>query len=414
MKRYVLAGAGNRGCWMYAVAIRDEYSDVAALAGIMDTNRKRAEYVKAQMGPEGKEIPVYTDFERMLREVRPDCAIITTIDKSHSDYVVQALDMGIDVICEKPLTTDEEKLNRILDARERSGKHVTVTFNCRYMPHFTRIRELLLQGAVGEVYSVHFEWMLDCVHGADYFRRWHRRMENSGGLLVHKATHHFDIVNWLIDQDPREVAAFGELRFYGNAKRQKGIRCRECDGKKECPFVYSGLTDPVIQGMYFDCEGEDGYFRDRCVFDPEIDIYDTMSVNVKYSERAVMSYSLTAYSPYEGWKLCINGSDGRLEAAQFDTGPQAEDACFHIRLFDRKGGAITYDMKKESGSHGGADTRLLDRIFRGEKRDPLGQSAGLRAGALSILIGIAANRSIRENRVVKLDELVEADRLAGL
>ena len=97
-----------------------------------------------------------------------------------------------------------------------------------------------------------------------------------------------------------------------------------------------------------------------------------------------MTYSLTAYGPYEGWKLSITGSEGRLEAQQFDTGPQAEDTCFHIKVFDREDGVMTYDMKKGTGSHGGADTKLLDNLFRaenscGEKADPLGQRAGLRA-----------------------------------
>ena len=416
MKKYVLVGAGNRGYWMYAKAIRDDYADCAVLAGIMDINRMRAEYVKRQMG---QEIPVYTDFAKMLQEVVPDCAIITTTDRYHNDYVVQALDMGVEVICEKPLTIDEVKLNQILDARERNGKNVTVTFNCRYMPHFEKIKDLLIKGAVGQVYSVHFEWMLDCVHGADYFRRWHRRMENSGGLLVHKSTHHFDIVNWLIDQDPEEVSAFGALRFYGDEKKQKGLRCSACTEQTTCPFVYAGLSDPSVQEMYFDCEKEDGYFRDRCVFDPEINIYDTVSLNVRYSKGASMTYSLIAYGPYEGWKLSITGSEGRLEAAQFDTGPQAEDQCFHIKMFDREDGIMTYDMKKGTGSHGGADTKLLDRLFRqekthGEKADPLGQSAGLRAGALSILIGIGANKSIQEGKIVKIADLVELDRLKGL
>lgn len=69
------------------------------------------------------------------------------------------------------------------------------------MPFVTRIKELIHEGCVGDILSVHFEWMLDTEHGADYFRRWHRKKENSGGLLVHKATHHFDMVNWLIDDE---------------------------------------------------------------------------------------------------------------------------------------------------------------------------------------------------------------------
>ena len=407
MKEYVLAGSGGRGYWMYASAIAERYGDVAHLAGIMDVNRKRAEYVKSLIP---YEVPVYTDFDRMMEEVKPDCVIVTTVDRFHSIYVVKALDFGADVICEKPMTMDEESCNAILDAEERSGRRITVTFNCRYMPLFARMKELLNQGVVGEVLNVHFEWMLDTVHGADYFRRWHRKLENCGGLLAHKATHHFDIVNWLIGQEPQEVFANGALRFYGSAGTKRGERCCTCPYGGECEYVYQDSRVPWVKAMYFDCESEDGYYRDRCVFAEEIDIYDTMSLAVKYCQGALMSYSLVAHAPYEGWKISISGTKGRMEASQFDTGTQAGDDCFHIRLFDRKGGTQTYDLKKETGSHGGGDERLLRMLFRGDLPDPLGQFAGSKDGSMSILIGIAANRSIREHRPVTIEELVSFDR----
>ncbi len=408
MKNYVLIGAGNRGYWMYADAIANRYGDVARLAGLMDVNEKRARFVSSQLPGN---IPVYTDYDRMMDETRPDCAIITTVDRFHSEYIVKTLDRGVDVISEKPLTNDAVQLRAILEAERRSGKKVTVTFNCRYMPLICRLKELMNSGVVGEVLNVHFEWMLDTVHGADYFRRWHRRQENCGGLLVHKSTHHFDIVNWLIGQDPAEVFANGALRFYGADRRPHGERCSTCPRKNTCEFAYPEENVPWVRGMYFDCEDADGYYRDRCVFDSEIDIYDTMSLAVRYKQGALMTYSLIAHSPYEGWRLCISGTKGRLEACEFDTGVQAADPCFHIKVFDRLGGAMTYDLRKAEGSHGGGDERLLRMLFRGDLPDPLGQFAGTRAGAMSILIGIAANTSIREHRPVTLDELIDPNML---
>ena len=334
MKEYVLVGSGGRGYWMYASAIAERYGDVAHLAGIMDVNRKRAEYVESLIP---YSVPVYTDFDRMMEEVRPDCAIVTTVDRFHGEYVVKALDRGVDVICEKPMTMDEESCNAILDAEERNGRKITVTFNCRYMPLFARMKELLGQGVVGEVLNVHFEWMLDTVHGADYFRRWHRKLENCGGLLVHKSTHHFDIVNWLIGQEPEEIYANGSLRFYGAAGEKRGERCCTCPHAGDCAYVYQDSQVPWVREMYYGCESEDGYYRDRCVFAEEIDIYDTMSLAVKYRQGALMSYSLVAHAPYEGWKISISGTKGRMEASQFDTGTQALDDCFHIKVLSERG-----------------------------------------------------------------------------
>ena len=99
------------------------------------------------------------------------------------------------------------------------------------MPFFARIKELLREGVVGDVLSVHYEWYLDTSHGADYFRRWHRRRENSGSLMVHKSTHHFDIANWLLEQEPVAVNAFGTRRFYGPTREERSERCLTCPYK---------------------------------------------------------------------------------------------------------------------------------------------------------------------------------------
>src|SRR5947209_16897486 len=120
------------------------------------------------------------------------------------------------------MTIDDEKVRAILSAEQRSGRTVVVTFNYRFVPYITRVKELLRSGAVGEVLGVDFEWFLDTRHGADYFRRWHRRKENSGGLLVHKATHHFDMVNWWIEDEPEIVHAFGQRRVYGPTRAERG------------------------------------------------------------------------------------------------------------------------------------------------------------------------------------------------
>ena len=200
--------------------------------------------------------------------------------------------------------------------------------------------------------SVHFEWLLDTVHGADYFRRWHRKLENSGGLLIHKATHHFDMVNWFIEQDPVAINAYGTRRFYGPTRDERSERCLTCKYKESCKF-YLDITQPHYKELYLDCEDVDGYYRDRCIFSEEINIYDSMSLNVKYSGGAIMSYSLTAHSPYEGYKLSINGTGGRLEAETFSKSTHdtfAGASANRLRLYNRKGEEIIINVPILSGS----------------------------------------------------------------
>ena len=267
---------------------------------------------------------MFDDFDTMLERTRPDCVIVTTMDRYHHQYVIRALEAGCDAITEKPMTIDDEKCRAILGAEARSGRRVIVTFNYRFQPYVTRIKELLRAGVVGDVLSIDFEWLLDTRHGADYFRRWHRRKENSGGLLVHKATHHFDMVNWWIEDEPESVHAFGLRRFYGPTREERGERCSTCSYAQSCEFYVDYQSDSLMKSLYFDAEHEDGYYRDGCVFSDQIDIEDTMSVTARYVHGPLLTYSLIAYSPYEGWKASITGTGGRMEMQEFQSGPFSE------------------------------------------------------------------------------------------
>src|SRR5262249_53233987 len=158
------------------------------------------------------------------------------------------------------------------------------------------------EGAIGRPLSVDFEWYLDRRHGADYFRRWHRRKENSGGLLITKATHHFDMVNWWLDDEPERVFPLGGRRVYGPVRGERGERCSTCAFTQSCEFFVDLRADPLLNSLYFEAEQHDGYARDRCVYAEEIDIEDTMNLVARYRGGAQLSYSLVAYSPYEGWR----------------------------------------------------------------------------------------------------------------
>lgn len=401
MKKYVVVGTGWRGTFSYIEPLLKEYQDCAQLCAVCDINGKRAKFTSEYFHVD---VPAYTDFDQMLKDHQPDVVIVTTKDCAHEEYIVKALEFGCDVISEKPMTTTDEMCARILEAEKRTGHKVTVTFNCRFMPFYVKLKELVSSGVVGDVLSVHLEWLLDTSHGADYFRRWHSIRANSGSLLIHKSTHHFDLVNWIIDDEPVKVNAFGTRRFYGHSREERGERCRDCKYKDTCEFFID--IDKEERGlwtkMYKECESEDGYIRDRCLFSDVIDIEDSVSVNVRYAKGAVMSYSLTAHSPYECMKIVINGTKGRLEG---DTAFGKEN----LKFYDREGQCITFDrsrVKQMPGGHGGSDPAMRNNLFRGYTEDPLHQMADTRAGAMSIGIGIAANKSMAEDRAVYLSEFL--------
>lgn len=435
-KRYCLVGTGSRS-YMYTHALFGTHKDAGELVGICDINQTRMDYANEVIGSKygAKPLPTYraNEFDRMISDLKPDAVIVTSMDRTHHIYICRAMELGCDAVTEKPLTVDEEKCQQIVDTVKKTGKDLRVTFNYRYAPRNTRIKEIIRSGEIGEVNSVHFEWMLDTIHGADYFRRWHRDKANSGGLLVHKSTHHFDLVNWWLDTAPDTVFAFGGIMFYGrqNAER-RGVttfyeRAHGAKIAENDPFAIHLENDENLKRMYLDAEEEDGYHRDQSVFGYNISTEDTMGVLVRYRNKAIMSYSLTTYCPWEGYRVMFTGSKGRLElnvverayvsgakddvnrAENRDAGGKATDIRSRIPMIilQKQWGLPQEVSVEEVGSgHGGGDIRLLDHVFRGAQDDPLGHAAGYRDGAMSILTGIAANKAIAGGLPVKVDTLV--------
>jgi predicted dehydrogenase len=401
--KLAIVGTGSRGASAWGKPLVDSYSDIVEIVGLCDINGKRVMAAKALIGSEA---PTYTDFDRMVRETNPEVVLVTTVDATHYRYIIRALELGRDVITEKPLCTDEEQCSMILEAQKRAGKKVTVTFNARHAPEAKKVKELLMEKAVGDLISVDFHEYLDTSHGADYFRRWHRLKENSGTLLVHKASHHFDQANWWLDSKPMDVAAFGELKFYGHNHSFRGTHCRGCPYKTQCKFYWNVSEVPEYVKLYTDCESEDGYLRDGCVWAENTNIYDTMSVMVKYENNVLLTYTANTYLPYEGQAISFNGTQGRLDFNSFTGGGFVNNELRLTRSFGKSELIKNLEARRE-GTHGGADSSLQDLIFRQKGApDPLGLRADLGAGALSSLIGIAAYRSIeRQGERVKISHL---------
>ena len=423
-KRYAHVGIGGRAI-MYYTAIAKDFNEYAELVGFCDINKSRMEYANRRLVNQlgYHEVPMYgcDEFEKMIEETKPDVVIVTSIDRTHHRYIIKAMEMGCDVISEKPMTVDATKCQEIVDCIEKTGKNLRVTFNYRYSPDRTKVKELLMNGTIGEVKQIHFEWLLNTSHGADYFRRWHRDKRNSGGLMVHKATHHFDLINFWLDSHPVKVFAFGDLKFYGRENaEERGItkfyyRSTGSENAKGDPFA-ANISVGGNKDLYYDCEKDDGYLRDQSVFGDGISIEDTMNLVVKYANGAQMSYSLNAFSPWEGYRVMFTGTKGRLElevveAVVKDLGVE------HGKNSSYKDKSITiYPMFKApyeveipdcSGGHGGGDPVMLNDIFNpNPPEDPYHRSAGYIDGAMSILTGIAANKSMATGLPVEIKDLV--------
>jgi predicted dehydrogenase len=402
-RRYAIVGTGVRAIGMWGKPVADEYKDAVEFVGLCDINPLRVDVARRAMGVT---CPTFTNFDEMLDKVRPDLLMVTTVDATHSGFIVKAMQRGIDVATEKPMVTDEIQCRQVLDAERRTGKRLIVTFNYRYAPKHQKIKELLMAGEIGRVTSVDFSWYLDTSHGAAYFRRWHRLMRNSGSLWVHKATHHFDLINWWLDADPVEVSAVGSLSHYGKAGPFRHTHCRPCPHKSRCAFHWDITKDDDLVELYVKCESADGYLRDGCVFREDIDIFDTMNAVVRYGNGVTMSYSVNASMPVEGYRVAFNGTKGRLEVRDYENQPWTPPAETEMEIVRSFGDRIPVQVPTGTGGHGGGDTILRDLVFRGKVVPDHLKLPTSRAGAMSCLTGIAARKSCLSGERVRIADLV--------
>ena len=403
--KVVLVGTGKRGSRTWGKNLLKDLGEFVEMVGLCDINPKRAETAKKFINTNAK-VYIASDFDRMIKETKPDYVIVTTTDSFHVDYIVRAMELGVNVISEKPIATEAEQCQRITDAEKRTGKKVTIGFNMRFMSGSMEMKKIIDSGVLGKILSVDFHEYLDTTHGSSYFRRWHGKTKYSGSLLVHKASHHFDLVNWLLEAEPVEVQAMGKVAFYGHNHSFRSKNCRNCRFTDKCDFYWDITKSKFDMDFYVKNENVDGYYRDGCVWDNENDSLDTGTVQVTYDNGAFLTYTLNANLPYEGQKISFTGEKGRLDLRFAHRQPWEVEKPVEVRLSTDTKTSKHYFMDYGKGDHGGADEKEKALIFNPNINDSLGQIAGSRAGILSSLIGIAARESIKTGKTVKIDDLI--------
>lgn len=402
----VLVGTGSRGSGTWGKDLVESYSEFVDLVGLCDSNAKRVEVAKGIIGTKAKTYHA-DNFDSMIKQQKPDVVIVTTTDCYHVDYICRAMELGCDAVSEKPIATEADQCQRIIDTEKKTGKKVFVGFNVRFMNESMEMKRILSSGELGNIIAIEYHEYLDTQHGASYFRRWHGKIKYSGSLLVHKSSHHFDLINWLLDAEPVDVQAMGKSAYYGPNNTYRGKNCRNCEFTKQCDFYWDMQKDKKSMELYGNCEDVDQYYRDGCVWDDKIDSHDTASVQVSYDNGTQLTYTLNAYLPYEGQYICFSGEKGRLDVRLNSRQPWDTEAPFEFRLTKDRKTTKKWNVYPNKGGHGGADERVKDMFFMPDQDDPTGQKAGSRAGVLSSMIGIAARKSMETGRKVKINEMIK-------
>ena len=381
--KFGIIGMGNRGKYIYSLIQNHQQSEVTA---VCDNNPDKllAYHIDG--------IGVFNNFIDVINNSNVDAVFITTPDNTHGEIMTSAINFGKHIICEKPLEISENEINRILKQAQTKPNVIALGYVLRYSQLFQMVKRVVESGIIGRVINVH---AVDNISygGHAFFHDWHRRRDNITSLLLQKASHSLDIINWLVNSRPSSVAAFGGLNVFGGvgALRVFGkevddnLCCSNCKIERQCEE--SLINCERVRNIKW----RDNW-PDSCVYNNEVDVDDNQVIIIKYENDAKASYTLNQFSPSYKREYILYGDKGRL---QFD-----DVSNKAIVTFRNSSNKNIYEVS-DLGGHGGGDVGLLEDFLDccNTGKTPV---ASLEQSAVTSLVAIAAQKSIDEEQIVKI------------
>ncbi|MFZ2905340.1 MAG: Gfo/Idh/MocA family oxidoreductase [Cyclobacteriaceae bacterium] len=358
----IVCGAGSRGnvYGNYSLAFPDKLDIVGVAEPIAIRNERYA--AKHTIQAENR----FNTWEDVFKRPKfADAIIITTPDNLHYGPCMKALSMGYDVLLEKPISPSEKECRDILDLTKKTGRIVAVCHVLRYAPYFVKLRELMRSGAIGEIISVQHLEPIEHVHMSHSYVRgnWHNSKQTTPIILA-KSCHDLDILRWMIGKPSKSIHAFGDLKWFTKKNAPEGSTARCTDGCKiesECPYsaleiYYRKRHYNYVFDLPEDKEKQAEYVLDRlkttnygrCVYRMENDQPDHYITNILFDNNITASFSMEAFTSYEGRRTRVMGSHGDIVGNM---------TSFTITNF--KSGKKE-EWKETTDGHGGGDWRLVE------------------------------------------------------
>lgn len=381
MIKFGIIGLGNRG-YKYAlhtIAVQPE----CEITVVCDASGNHFEHF-----PQAKQT---TDYRDVLADSEVDAVFIATPDATHAEIVIAAIQAQKHILCEKPLEVTEEKLAAIKAAATDYEKVLEVGYVLRYARSFQKFQQYLADGVIGDLHQIN---VLDHIPygGYAYFHDWHRTRAKAQSLLLQKATHSLDIVNWIANSSPQQIAAFGRLSTMGRPGALKkfghevpaDLHCRACP--------YSATCEESIQNIAKEKKiNWSADWPDQCVFNSEVDVDDHQTVTVEYANGIQLSYQLCLFGAYYQREFHVFGSKGELH---FD------DVTNEIKIVDRlKNESVAYRNEYvESQMEPGDEEQLADfiaAITTGSR--PI---SNLDSSLMAAKLAIKAQQSIDQKKMI--------------
>jgi len=364
------------------------------------------------IGTEGQ----FDTWQEMLSQPRlADVFINTTMDREHVESACKAMELGYDMLLEKPSATCIEDVNRIDAVRKKTGRIVSVCHSLRYHVVYETIQEILASGKIGDVVSIDQLEAVEHIHQSHSFVRGNWGNESrSTFMLLAKSCHDIDIIASLVPQACLRVSSFGTLSYFReeNAPAGAPTYCVDgCPAEATCPYHAMKIYAP--EGFWKRHAGMSGLDREQtrdrlkespyglCVFKTDNDVVDHQVVSMEFEGGVTATFTMTAFTPWGGRYLRIHGTKGYIEA-------KIDHRTIDVWEFWAGNRHSHIDFAADKGSHGGGDGRLIANLIDAiQARDVSLVRTGTSESARTHSIVFAAEQSRRQGRVVELSELAD-------
>lgn len=379
--KFGIIGLGLRGSVIGKTMMKDKRFEISAVCD----PKKDTHELFLQNG-----ISCFTNYNDMLDANIIDSVFIGTPDDTHLEVLKACVAKNINIICEKPLEVLEEKVLEMKELLKDYPKVFQVGYVLRYAPLYIKAKELVMEGKIGKIILAN---CIDNIHYGSYayFHDWHRKRENVYSLLLQKTSHSLDILNWIIDSDPKQVFAYGGLDVFGSSGIENPFKedvsndmvCKNCSHEQTC-------TESLLNRKRIKNINWNENWPDYCVFAKEINVDDNQSLLVQYENGAKATYLLSQFSPYYMREFVFIGSKGTL---RFD-----DKSNSIIITYTANNNVETFFVDGSFSSHSGGDTGLLNDfaecVMTG--KTPI---ANYKSSFTATIACIRAQQSIDENRI---------------
>ncbi|XVJ66893.1 MAG: Gfo/Idh/MocA family oxidoreductase [Lacibacter sp.] len=403
----ITCGAGNRGNVYGDMAI--QYPDRINIIGVAEPIAIRNErYAQKHKIKDENRFKTWEDVFKKPKFA--DAIIITTPDNLHYGPCMKALEMGYDVLLEKPISPSEKECRNILAMVKKTGRIVAVCHVLRFAPYFSKLKELINNGSIGNLISVHHFEPIEHIHMSHSFVRgnWHNSKQ-AAPIILTKSCHDLDIIRWVVNKPSKSIHALGNLSWFTlkNAPEGSTERCTDgCKAEAACPYsalkIYTRNNEwTYVFDLPEDKSKQAAYIMEqlkstnygRCVYRMDNDQCDHYTTNILFEDDVTVSFTMEAFTSYDGRRTRVMGSMGDIVG----------DMRSLTHTDFRTGKVNTYNFG--NNGHGDGDWPLaINWVNAVANQDPSILSSSIDASIESHLMAFAAEKS-RSKRNVEIIRL---------